>query len=64
MRKDDLEFKTLVDKTLTAMMKDDQFQKLYAKWFMSSIPPKNVNLNFPMTQPLKDAVANPNDKGV
>ncbi len=54
----------MVDKTLTAMMKDDQFQKLYAKWFMSSIPPKNVNLNFPMTQPLKDAVANPNDKGV
>ena len=64
IRKDDAEFKTVVDKTLVAMMKDGEFQKLYAKWFMSPIPPKNVNLNFPMTQPLKDAVANPNDKGV
>ncbi len=64
IRKDDPEFKALVDKTLVAMMKNNQFQDLYAKWFMSPIPPKNVNLNFPMTAPLKDAVASPNDKGV
>jgi glutamate/aspartate transport system substrate-binding protein len=64
IRKDDPEFKALVDRTLVAMMKSNQFQELYAKWFMSPIPPKNVNLNFPMTAPLKDAIANPNDKGV
>lgn len=64
IRKDDPEFKALVDKTLVTMMQDGQFQQLYAKWFMSPIPPKNINLNFPMTQPLKDAVAKPNDKGV
>jgi len=64
IRKDDPEFKTLIDKTLVAMMKSNQFRDLYAKWFMSPIPPKNVNLNFPMTTPLKDAVANPTDKGV
>jgi len=64
IRKDDPEFKALIDKTLTTMMKDGEFQKLYAKWFTSPIPPKNLNLNFPMTAPLKDAVANPNDKGV
>ena len=64
IRKDDPEFKALVDKTLVAMMKNNQFQDLYAKWFMSPIPPKNVNLKFPMTAPLKEAVANPNDKGV
>ena len=46
------------------MMKGIEFRDLYAKWFMTSIPPKNVNLNFPMTAPLKDAVANPTDKGV
>jgi glutamate/aspartate transport system substrate-binding protein len=64
IRKDDPEFKALVDKTLVAMMKNNQFQDLYAKWFMSPIPPKNVNLKFPMTAPLKEALANPNDKGV
>ena len=64
IRKDDPEFKALIDKTLVAMMKSNQFGDLYAKWFMNPIPPKNVNLNFPMTAPLKDAVANPTDKGV
>ncbi len=64
IRKDDPEFKALVDKTLVAMMKGNEFRDLYAKWFMTPIPPKNVNLNFPMTAPLKDAVANPTDKGV
>ncbi|WP_249165462.1 transporter substrate-binding domain-containing protein [Bradyrhizobium sp. AUGA SZCCT0431] len=64
IRKDDPEFKALIDKTLVAMMKSNQFGELYAKWFMNPIPPKNVNLNFPMTPPLKDAVANPTDKGV
>jgi glutamate/aspartate transport system substrate-binding protein len=63
IRKDDPEFKALVDKTLDAMMKSSQFGELYAKWFMGPIPPKNINLNFPMTQPLKDAIASPNDKG-
>ena len=64
IRKDDPEFKALVDKTLVAMMKSGQFAELYAKWFTRPIPPKNVNLNFPMPAPLKDAVASPNDKGV
>jgi glutamate/aspartate transport system substrate-binding protein len=64
IRKDDPDFKALIDKTLVALMKSNQFADLYAKWFMKPIPPKNVNLNFPMTAPLKDAVANPTDKGV
>ncbi|MCK1390619.1 transporter substrate-binding domain-containing protein [Bradyrhizobium sp. 1] len=64
IRKGDPEFKALVDKTLGAIMKSGQFAELYAKWFTKPIPPRNVNLNFPMTAPLKDAVASPNDKGV
>lgn len=46
------------------MMKSNQFAELYGKWFTKPIPPKNVNLNFPMPASLKDAVAKPNDKGV
>ena len=64
VRKDDPAFKALVDKTLGALIKSGEFQNLYNKWFMSPIPPKNVNLNFSMPTPLKDAVANPNDRGV
>ncbi|MBR0821578.1 transporter substrate-binding domain-containing protein [Bradyrhizobium liaoningense] len=64
IRKGDPDFKALVDKTLGAIMKNGQFAELYAKWFTKPIPPKNVNLNFPMPAPLKDAVANPNDRGV
>jgi glutamate/aspartate transport system substrate-binding protein len=64
MRKDDPQFKALVDRTLNDLIKSGEFEKLYAKWFMSPIPPKNVNLDFPMTAPLKDALAHPNDRGV
>ena len=64
LRKDDTQFKALVDKTLGAVMKSGEIDKIYAKWFTSPIPPKGINLNFPQTQPIKDAFKNPNDKGV
>lgn len=62
--KNDTSFKALVDETLSALNENGGFEKLYDKWFMSPIPPKGVNLNFPMSAPLKDALANPNDRGV
>ena len=64
LRKDDPQFKALVDKTVGGVMKSGEIHKLYAKWFTSPVPPKNVNINFPETQAIKDAFANPNDKGV
>ena len=53
LRKDDPEFKKLVDGTLARLMKSGEFSKMYTKWFMSPIPPKGVNLNLPMSEPLK-----------
>lgn len=64
MRKDDQQFKAAVDRTLATLVKNGDYQKLYAKWFEAPIPPKNVNLNFPMTKALREALANPNDKGI
>ena len=64
LRKDDPPFKALVDKTVGGVMKSGEIHKIYAKWFTSPIPPKNVNMNFPETAPIKEAFANPNDKGV
>ncbi len=63
-RKDDPQFKALVDKTITGMIKDGSLAKLYSKWFESPIPPKNVNLNFPMNKVTKDLFANPNSDGI
>jgi glutamate/aspartate transport system substrate-binding protein len=64
LRKDDPQFKALVDKTIDGVMKSGEINKIYAKWFTSPIPPKNVNLNFPETAAIKEAFANPNDKGI
>ena len=64
LRKDDPQFKKVVDTTLAGLMKSGEIEKIYTKWFMSAIPPKNINLNFAMTPALKAAFAAPNDKGV
>ena len=60
--KDDPAFKKLVDDTFIGMMKSGEFEKLYNRWFMSPIPPKNVPLNLPMSQQLKDNIKAPSDK--
>jgi glutamate/aspartate transport system substrate-binding protein len=62
LAKDDPAFKKLVDDTFTGLMKSGEFEKLYTKWFMSPIPPRNVPLNLPMSQQLKDNIKAPSDK--
>ena len=64
LRKDDTQFKALVDKTIGAVMKSGEIDKIYATWFTGAIPPKGINMNFPMTPPIREAFKNPNDKGV
>jgi glutamate/aspartate transport system substrate-binding protein len=64
LRKDDPQFKALVDKTIGDVMKSGEIDKIYAKWFTSPIPPKGVNINFPQTAAIKEAFKSPNDKGV
>jgi glutamate/aspartate transport system substrate-binding protein len=64
VRKDDAQFKALVDKTVIGVMKSGEIHKIYSKWFTSPIPPKNVNMNFPETPAIKETFSNPNDKGV
>lgn len=64
LRKDDAQFKALVDKTIGGVMKSGEIDKIYAKWFLNPVPPKGINMNFPMTPPIREAFKNPNDKGV
>jgi glutamate/aspartate transport system substrate-binding protein len=61
VRKDDAQFKKLADNAIKGIMKSGELNKLYAKWFMSPIPPKNVNMNFPMSEKLKELIKSPSD---
>lgn len=63
MRRDDPAFKHAVDAALKRVYQSDEFGRIYAKWFQSPIPPRGINLNFPMTPQLKAAIANPTDSG-
>lgn len=60
-RRDDPEFKKLVDSAVIAMMKSGEVDRLYARWFNAPIPPRNVNLAFPMSDALKQLIQNPSD---
>jgi glutamate/aspartate transport system substrate-binding protein len=60
-RRDDPAFKAVVDETVKAMMASGEVDRLYAKWFLSPIPPRGVNMAFPMSEHLKALIKAPND---
>ncbi|WP_399683271.1 transporter substrate-binding domain-containing protein [Xenophilus sp.] len=62
VRKDDPKFKALVDGVITGMMKSGEFEKLYDKWFMGPIPPKNQAVGLPMSDELRNNIKSPSDK--
>jgi glutamate/aspartate transport system substrate-binding protein len=64
LRRDDPQFKALVDRAVGDVMRSGEIEQIYEKWFASPIPPRGTNLNFPMTPAIRDAFASPNDKGV
>ncbi|MFZ9346088.1 MAG: amino acid ABC transporter substrate-binding protein [Burkholderiaceae bacterium] len=61
VRKDDPKFKKLADGVVTGLMTSGEINKIYDKWFLKSIPPKNINMNIPMSANLKRVVAKPTD---
>ena len=64
IRKDDPAFKKLADDTVNAMAKSGELAKLYDKWFIQPIPPKNTRVGLPASDYTKAAWASPNDKPV
>lgn len=62
VRKDDAAFKKLADDTVAAMVKSGEMAKVYDKWFVQPIPPKNVRVGLPASEATKAAWANLNDK--
>ncbi|MFC6335760.1 glutamate/aspartate ABC transporter substrate-binding protein [Pseudomonas sp. CCM 7891] len=62
VRKGDAPFKKAVDDAIVATYKSGEINTIYTKWFSSPIPPKGLNLMFPMSDELKALIANPTDK--
>jgi len=63
LRRDDPDFKKVVDGAVRSLYKSGRINAIYEKWFLKPIPPKGVNLNVPMSAPFKKVVANPTDSG-
>ncbi|MBC7860233.1 MAG: amino acid ABC transporter substrate-binding protein [Burkholderiaceae bacterium] len=63
LRKGDPAFKKVVDEALGRLYKSDDIKRIYHKWFMSPIPPKGINLNFPTPPQLEVVFAKPTDSG-
>lgn len=61
VRKDDPKFKALADKVIKDLMASGEINKIYEKWFMKPIPPKNITMNVPMSANLKKVIAKPTD---
>ena len=62
VRKGDPDFKNAVDDAIVGIYKSGEINKIYEKWFTTPIPPKGLNLMFPMSDKVKELIANPNDK--
>jgi glutamate/aspartate transport system substrate-binding protein len=62
IRKDDPQFKALVDETLAKLMRSGEFEKLYAQWFERPIPPRGINIQLPISDALRRAIEQPNDR--
>ncbi|MDP2031935.1 MAG: transporter substrate-binding domain-containing protein [Polaromonas sp.] len=62
IRKDDAALKKIGTDTITGMIKSGDMAKVWDKWFMQPIPPKNSRVGLPVSESTKAAWANPNDK--
>ena len=62
IRKDDTAFKKIGEDTIKDLMKSGEIAKLWDKWFMQPIPPKNTRVGYAASESTKAAWATPNEK--
>jgi len=62
IRKDDAGIKKLGNDVIAGMVKSGDMAKLWDKWFLQPIPPKNVRVGLALSESTKAAWASPNDK--
>jgi glutamate/aspartate transport system substrate-binding protein len=64
LRKDDAPFKRLVDAAIARLMTSGEAERLYARWFQGPVPPKGLNLAFPLSEDMKALFRSPNDRAL
>ncbi|EKT61448.1 amino acid ABC transporter substrate-binding protein [Providencia burhodogranariea] len=64
LRKDDPQFKALVDDTIAKAQTSGTAEKSFDRWFNQPIPPKNLNLKFSLSDEMKTLFKSPNDKAL
>ena len=64
LRKDDPQFKALVDETIANAQTSGVAEKSFDRWFNQPIPPKNLNLKFTLSDEMKALFKAPNDKAL
>lgn len=62
LRKDDPAFKRVIDEVIIDLMRSGEFEQIYAKWFLSPIPPRGRSLNLPMSEALRDNLRKHSDQ--
>lgn len=63
IRKNDPEFKKVVDEAIVDLFRSGDIQQIYRKWFLAPIPASKINLQLPMSPALRKAIAVPTDSG-
>ncbi|MBS0968384.1 amino acid ABC transporter substrate-binding protein [Chimaeribacter arupi] len=58
----DASFKKLMDDTIAQAQTSGEAAKWYETWFQKPIPPKNLNMNFALSDDMKALFKAPNDK--
>lgn len=64
LRKNDPQFEKLVDDTIASAQTSGEAAKWYTRWFLQPVPPKNLNMDFAMSDDMKDLFAHPNNKAL
>jgi len=59
LRKDDPAFKKVADEATAKLYTSPEGKALYDKWFTKPIPPRNINLNLPMSAEMKKQFTTP-----
>ncbi|KVP53370.1 ABC transporter [Burkholderia ubonensis] len=62
MRREDPAFKRVVDGVIAKMQTSGDAEKLYNRWFTQPIPPKGMNLNYPLSAEMRQLFRNPTDQ--
>ncbi|MDC9580169.1 amino acid ABC transporter substrate-binding protein [Xenorhabdus sp. PR6a] len=64
LRKNDPQFKALIDDVIVKVQTSGEAEKMFNRWFKEPIPPKNLNLNFSMSDEMRALFKAPNDKAL